>query len=323
MCSIFGLLDTMSAFSAKDRVVVMSNLAIASECRGTDATGFAYNHNGYLSVVKRPVAAHRMRLRLLEDSHVIIGHTRMGTQGKASLNYNNHPFIGKVDGTHFALAHNGILYNDDTLRKGFKLPASKIQTDSYIAVKLIEYQKNLNFKSLGFMCEQLMGVFTFAILDSNDNTWLVKGDNPLCIYRSKEYGFIVFASTEEILKTALKYSGIDKLRYEDIGIKSGEILKITSCGKIEHGEFDFDSWVCDSRVGYWGSYGWNSKDWESHKKESEEIQQLKEISRMFGVYEDEIDLLLDFGYEAEEISDMLNYPFDLRRIVQEIEFEFC
>ena len=33
-----------------------------------------------------------------------------------------------------ALAHNGVLYNDEWLRKSEKLPSTKIKTDSYIAV---------------------------------------------------------------------------------------------------------------------------------------------------------------------------------------------
>ena len=46
----------------------------------------------------------------------------MTTQGKAKYNRNNHPFTGNVPGTRFALAHNGVLYNDRTLRREKKLP---------------------------------------------------------------------------------------------------------------------------------------------------------------------------------------------------------
>ena len=36
----------------------------------------------------------------------------MATQGNKLDNRNNHPFSGIVNGTHFALAHNGVLHND-------------------------------------------------------------------------------------------------------------------------------------------------------------------------------------------------------------------
>ena len=39
----------------------------------------------------------------------------MTTQGNERFNYNNHPFWGKIGDTPFALAHNGILTNDDEL----------------------------------------------------------------------------------------------------------------------------------------------------------------------------------------------------------------
>ena len=64
--------------------------------------------------------------------------TRMATQGSELVNINNHPFPGMAGQTHFSLAHNGVLTNDKTLRKKYKLPATKVETDSYVAVQLLE-----------------------------------------------------------------------------------------------------------------------------------------------------------------------------------------
>ena len=69
----------------------------------------------------------------------MMGHTRMATQGNCRKNYNNHPFPGRAGGQAFALAHNGVLSNDDILRRKLALPETKIETDSYVAVQLIEY----------------------------------------------------------------------------------------------------------------------------------------------------------------------------------------
>ena len=67
----------------------------------------------------------------------------MTTQGSEEKNYNNHPFLGQAGGRQFALAHNGVLHNDLMLRRSLKLPHTKIETDSYVAVQLIERKKAL------------------------------------------------------------------------------------------------------------------------------------------------------------------------------------
>nr|WP_243106064.1 class II glutamine amidotransferase [Butyricicoccus sp. OF13-6] len=49
-----------------------------------------------------------MKIHIPHGVNVVMGHTRMTTQGNAQFNQNNHPFLGKVDGSSFALAHNGV-----------------------------------------------------------------------------------------------------------------------------------------------------------------------------------------------------------------------
>ncbi|MFQ6976656.1 MAG: class II glutamine amidotransferase [Oscillibacter sp.] len=99
-----------------DRKLPDSRALIASEARGTDATGIAYNTSRGLQVYKRPLAAHRLHLRIPAEARAVMGHTRMTTQGSAKKNYNNHPFFGHVKEESFALAHNGVLWNDSELR---------------------------------------------------------------------------------------------------------------------------------------------------------------------------------------------------------------
>lgn len=54
MCCLFGIYDYGHSLTAAQKKRLVSALAIASEDRGTDATGIAYNHNGHLTVYKRP-----------------------------------------------------------------------------------------------------------------------------------------------------------------------------------------------------------------------------------------------------------------------------
>lgn len=204
MCCLFGLIDSRNQFSAKEKSRILSVLATECEERGTDATGIAYCSHRHLSIYKRPVAAHRMRFRIPADSRVIMGHTRMTTQGDARRNRNNHPFLGYAENRPFALAHNGVLWNDGILRHAKHLPKTRIETDSYVAVQLIEQKNALDFSSLTYMAETVEGSFTFTVLDQRENLYFVKGDNPLCLYYYPHCGLYLYASTEAILNRALK-----------------------------------------------------------------------------------------------------------------------
>ena len=137
MCSLFGFLDYGHELARKQRLRLLSTLATAAEVRGSDATGFSFNVDGKQVIYKRPLPAHMMWYRLPAAVTTGMGNTRMATQGSELVNINNHPFPGMAGQTHFSLAHNGVLTNDKTLRKKYKLPSTKIETDSYVAVQLL------------------------------------------------------------------------------------------------------------------------------------------------------------------------------------------
>ena len=122
MCCLFGLIDYGHRLTGRQKGQLIRALAVESEARGTDAAGLAYNSGGRLQIHKRPGPAHKLRLFIPDDAHVIMGHSRMTTQGRAKFNRNNHPFAGNVPNTRFALAHNGVLYNDHILRREKELP---------------------------------------------------------------------------------------------------------------------------------------------------------------------------------------------------------
>ena len=134
MCCLFGLIDYNNTFTAKEKNRLIKILSTECEARGTDATGIAFNTESGLHISKRQVAAHKMWYRIPDSAKVVMGHTRMTTQGNEKFNFNNHPFLGHVDKMNFALAHNGVLHNDSELRITERLPKTNIQTDSYIGM---------------------------------------------------------------------------------------------------------------------------------------------------------------------------------------------
>ena len=135
--------------------------------------------------------------RVPKHTTAVMGHTRNATQGTLKFNENNHPFRGKCGHTNFALAHNGILSNDRTLRRQLKLPKTKIETDSYIAVQLVENKKRFDMESIKYMAENVEGSFSFSLLDDMNNLYLVKGDSPLTIFHfpSKSFMHLHFQSS--------------------------------------------------------------------------------------------------------------------------------
>ena len=182
MCCLFGFYDYGHSLSAKQKSRLVSALSVAAEARGTDATGIAYLANSHLSIYKRPSPAHRLCFRIPKAADVVMGHTRMTTQGSESQNYNNHPFYGQVAAGGFALAHNGVLRNDHKLQVQNKLPVSRIETDSYVIVQLLEQAGSVDMQTLSKVSEQLIGSFTYTVLDSRARLFIVRGNNPFCLY---------------------------------------------------------------------------------------------------------------------------------------------
>lgn len=303
MCCLFGMIDCNGRFGSKQKSRILSILATESEERGTDATGIAYCTHDHLSIYKRPTAAHKLRFRIPGDSCVVMGHTRMATQGNARKNRNNHPFLGKAARVTFALAHNGILYNDKYLRRANHLPKTKIETDSYIAVQLIQQKNALDFSSLKYMAEQVEGTFTFTVLDERENLYFVKGDNPLCLYHYPRSGVYLYASTEEILKRALHRLRLPLEPPERVALECGDILRISRSGRQERAAFDASDLLLP-----WGNPFW----WTYPRKrngrgdaEQEYLEELKAVACSYGYTPEAVDRMLESGFTVDEVEEFL------------------
>ena len=301
MCCLFGIIDYGHNFNGRQKARMLSILATECEARGTDATGIAYNSGGQLHIYKRPLPAHKLRFYLPDHTQVVMGHTRMTTQGSEKRNINNHPFPGTVQGRPFALAHNGVLYNDLILRRTLNLPRTSIQTDSYIAVQLLERSKALNFDGLRSMAEEVEGSFTFTVLDGQENLYIVKGDNPMCLYHFPKTRLYLYASTDEILGRALRklHSSLEKpVR---VGACCGDILKIDWAGTITRTCFKCDRL---NQIRMW--YGPKYRSGRRLLSEQEEyIDELKSVAGAFGYTPEIIDDLLAQGFTTDELEEML------------------
>ena len=301
MCCLFGLIDYKNYFTAKQKEKIIRVLSVECEERGTDATGVAYVEKDDIRIHKKPLPAHKIKFKFKSNPKIIMGHTRMTTQGNEKFNYNNHPFYS--NNLKFALAHNGMIYNDIDLRKTENLPKTKIETDSFIAVQLIEKEETLNFESLKIMAEKVRGSFCFTVLNNQNELFIVKGNNPMVVY---DFGrFYIYASTADILNKALIKLKI-KMPYDEIKLNCGDMLRIDERGEIEKGSFDTSMIkMCD--FGYFSGYGFNYLE-NTVKDINEYFQDVINYSKIIGVSEDDILELTDMGFDLFDIEEMLYEP---------------
>lgn len=303
MCCLFGIHDYGHSLDRRQKNKLLAILATACEARGTDATGIAYNTADRLSIYKRPLPAHKLWFRVPEEARVIMGHTRFTTQGNEKFNYNNHPFPGTTGNTSFALAHNGVLHNDKYLKQKNRLPLTRIETDSYVAVQLLEQKKVLNFDSLGRMAEQLEGSYTIALLTQQDELYIIKGDNPLCLYHYPERGLYLYASTGEILDTALKRLPFSLGTPIRINLTCGEILRLDAQGKQSRNQFD-DSKLFPPIYSPWMWEGWEIPVRRTDSNDSY-LQDLQVIAACYGIYPADIEELLADGFTYDDIEELI------------------
>ena len=303
MCCLFGVLDFQQTLTRRQRQRLSTAISIAAQTRGTDATGLAYISGNRLQICKAPRPARAVHFRIPDDARAIMGHTRMTTQGSASHNCNNHPFSGKAGHTRFALAHNGVLYNDRYLRHSLGLPATRIETDSYVAVQLIERRSTLDCSTLRYMAEQIEGSFVFTILDQENRLYVVKGDNPFCLWHFPRSHCYVYASTEAILKEGLRRSRLRLGPHEHIPVRCGEILCLEAGRPITRDRFD------DSRLpGVYSFTLWQGVNGcrcaPASRAEDPYLEALRAVAPAFGYTGADLDRLVGQGFSPTEIEEL-------------------
>ena len=306
MCALYGFINYGKILSKKELKKLVRNLSIASELRGTDASGVAYVRNGKVVIYKKPQPSHEVNFYFPSDITILTGHTRMATHGDARNNYNNHPFVGHTAESDFALCHNGVLFNYEQVQKQEQLPKTKIKTDSYTAVQLIEKYGKADFETIGKMSELVNGSFVFTILTNEEKLYISRWDNPICLLHFPKLGIYVYTSTKEIMQMALRGTIFEKQTVDVIPVSEGEMISIDKNGVIERSRFTPEY---DDFFGYYGYRAFRERDdYDSY---------LCEYGSMFGVSEEEIMMLYDMGYDDEEIELMMMDHDMLRNCLNE------
>ena len=146
------------------------------------------------------------------------------------------------------------------------------------------------------MAETVDGNFTFTVLDDANNLYIVKGSNPMCLLHFKDIGLYVYASTESIMKNALRRIGLHKFANERIKTEEDDIICIDRNGNIIRSEFE-------PKI-YRSKYGsWYDLDDTPYYNMHEEM--LLAYCGCYGVDSEDVELLLEYGYTCDDIEEML------------------
>lgn len=184
------------------------------------------------------------------------------------------------------------------------LPKSKIETDSFVSVQILEKYGELNLEKICDMAETVEGSFSFSILDDKNNIYLVKGDSPLSILHFPGQKLYLYASTDEILYRSIidtpLFEDLKKGEFEVVDIKEGDVLKIFPDGTIKKGSFEFKQYYGRN----WWSYGMYPYGSLTATTDSY-IDDLKTVASYQGFPPETVDELVGCGFTLEEIEEYI------------------
>lgn len=207
MCGIYGYVG-----SPKNPVALakfMKVLAIVSETRGVDGTGFFALHGDELITEKSGIKASEFlkESEYFEDSivnkksYLFVGHNRNASMGEVNT-LNTQPYVGDE----WAIVHNGTMHEAFDLAKS-KRVKSKIKggSDTEAFFRCVE--------KLGFTGELLNEVSCYSMVvasyqDGTPKVFFARDfHRPMCVVDLREsLGVRVFCSTFQIVKDTLKYT---------------------------------------------------------------------------------------------------------------------
>ncbi len=189
-----------------------------NEQRGSAATGVAViEASGKAIVYKRDQPASwfvqtpeyiRIIRRVGSRTTLILGHTRLPTQGDASRAVNNHPIqAGSVVGV-----HNGEITNAENLFAESDYPRDG-EVDSEIIFRLMEkadptVHDRPYLDDLQCRIQALEGKYTFLACDKRkpEQIVAVKHGNPLCVHFHEPWNALIFSSRHVFLRKVFKRS---------------------------------------------------------------------------------------------------------------------
>jgi len=172
------------------------------------------------------------------------------------------------------------------------------------------------------MAEDVMGNFVFTLLDENNTLYFVKGNNPLYLIYFERLGLYIYTSTKSIMDKALKAVGLQFEPVTIIQTCEGDIISINVNGEINSSRFTPEDYSFFSTNTKRPRYNFDWYNWEDDSEYcgyNDEEELLLDMCNCYGVDEEDVILLLDYGYTAVEIEDMFMDIDLLRSAIQDIK----
>lgn len=145
-----------------------------------------------------------------------------------------------------------------------------------------------------------------------------RGNNPLTIRLFPELGCYLYASTDEILDMALDTLGLSGLCQADIHITQGDIMAIDAKGRRTTARFD-DAKLRPQRY----FFDWGQWERAAPPRELDDyMEMVLEYGQRRGVPEAELRLLMDAGYDAFDIEQLLYDHEGRESCIREIMADF-
>ena len=223
MCGIFGIeIAENLKLSPKDLMQIVNSIFKLSESRGKEASGLAVRFKDSIYVLKEPITSSKLvktskyrelfnqTLKAegydsvqLQAPILILGHSRLQTNGQSEINSNNQPVI--KDGA--IGIHNGIIVNDDKLWKSYPELKKKYDVDTEVFLSLLQMfraQGKSVVEAVRLVFEHIEGSASVAVqFDDENNLILASNTGSLYMALSKSEKILVFASEKYILQQVL------------------------------------------------------------------------------------------------------------------------
>src|SRR5215212_10938739 len=199
MCGIAGY--SLSADCEVDRTLAAQALLAGIAERGADAVGYAYRHDGPVTVHKQRSGASALldRIEVPQRATQVLVHVRDYTKGHPTIAANNHPVRhGSVVGI-----HHGIIANDDEILATHPCARSepRMTVDSEAIFAVAAHSRN---DPRAF--EQLHGSMAAAWIDEREpNTLFAARGIGRPLWTGEGAGCVFIASTTLALDVVERY----------------------------------------------------------------------------------------------------------------------
>ncbi|MBD3311253.1 MAG: hypothetical protein GF349_01995 [Candidatus Magasanikbacteria bacterium] len=212
MCGIFGaVIPKKNKFDDKELEKFTQKLFKFSESRGKEASGLARLFPKKIDVIKEPFPSsfltkiHKFKKIISEksDSFVIMGHTRLVTNGTLEKKENNQPVVRED----IVTVHNGIIVNEKDIWSEIKDVEREFEVDTeLIPVLLRKYLKNGDSFSIAISktFSKIEGMASICAFFTDSDHILLATNNGSLYFLKDKNNYLIFASEYNILKSLCK-----------------------------------------------------------------------------------------------------------------------